>query len=62
MMEGVDLAEFEAETGFSAIELARPSLDKFVSQGLLTFDEQRLCLTREGLLVSDAIWPYFLRP
>jgi oxygen-independent coproporphyrinogen III oxidase len=61
MMDGVLLADFEEETGFSAIDLAQPMLDKLVAQGLLARDAQRLSLTRAGLLISDAIWPYFLK-
>jgi len=64
-LEGIALDQFAAETGFSAEQLGGAALARFVEQGLLEFsarDQHRyLRLTRRGLLVSDAIWPEFLR-
>ncbi len=64
-LEGIDLGEFEAKTSFSAEQLGGPALARFVEQGLLEITarggHQTLKLTRRGLLVSDALWPAFLR-
>ena len=60
-LEGVDLAEFARVTGYSAEELVGKELRRFVELGLLESGGGRLKLTRAGLLVSDAIWPRFLR-
>jgi oxygen-independent coproporphyrinogen-3 oxidase len=60
-LEGVDRREFLDRTGFSVDALVQESLARFVELGLLCYDGERIRLTREGLLVSDAIWPDFLR-
>ena len=64
-LEGIDLGEFAAETGFTAEQLGGPALARFVEQGLLEVtgsqERRRLKLTRRGLFVSDALWPAFLR-
>lgn len=60
-LEGIDEAQFTAETGFSFDSLARESLPALVEHDLLLRAGGRLRLTRAGLLVSDAIWPKFLR-
>lgn len=59
-LEGVDRARFQAETGFEVEKLVGQPLVEFVNRGLLEATESRIRLTREGLLVSDAIWPEFL--
>jgi oxygen-independent coproporphyrinogen-3 oxidase len=59
-LEGVNRATFIARTGHSVEALGGKSLPDFVSRGLLTDDGQDVRLTREGLMVSDAIWPHFL--
>jgi len=59
-LEGVDTAEFAATTGF-AVEQLGDALPRLLDAGLLEFAAGRLHLTRRGLLVSDAIWPEFLR-
>ena len=59
-IEGVSRREFAARTGLAVEELiARPQAE-FVALGLLESDGDRLRLTREGLFVSDAIWPELL--
>jgi putative oxygen-independent coproporphyrinogen III oxidase len=68
---GIDLDRFHAETGFSAQQLGGKALARFLDQGLLEIDRPQgmgslasaahLRLTRRGLLVSDAMWPDFLR-
>ena len=37
-----------------------PAIAKFVAAGLLEDDGERVRLTREGLFVSDALWPELL--
>jgi oxygen-independent coproporphyrinogen-3 oxidase len=60
-LEGIDLQQFAAETRFSVEQLGGDALPRLVELGLLHLDAGRLRLTRSGLLVSDAIWPQFLR-
>lgn len=61
-LEGICREPFRRETGFQIDELVGPALAKFVALGLLADDSAGIRLTREGLLVSDSIWPEFLRP
>jgi oxygen-independent coproporphyrinogen-3 oxidase len=60
-MEGVDRRPFTARTGFEIDALVGRELSRFVELGLLCDEGGRVRLTREGLFVSDAIWPAFLR-
>jgi oxygen-independent coproporphyrinogen-3 oxidase len=60
-LEGIDCRQFEAATGFSATQLGGDELSRFTEQGLLELTDDRLRLTRAGLLVSDALWPTLLR-
>jgi oxygen-independent coproporphyrinogen III oxidase len=60
-LEGVQRDWFFACTGFEIDALVNKSLGRFVAAGLLSDDGQRIQLTREGLFVSDAIWPEFLQ-
>ncbi len=60
-LEGVDRAAFAERFGFSVDELGGQDLRRFVAEGLLIDDGDRVRLTRRGLLVSDAIWPTLLR-
>jgi len=62
MIEGVDEARFRQETGFTVEELVGALLPELVAQGLLLRRGGTLRLTREGLLVSDSMWPRFLVP
>jgi oxygen-independent coproporphyrinogen III oxidase len=59
-MEGVDRGEFADQTGFTIEELIAQPQAKFMALGLLTVSGERLKLTREGLFVSDSIWPDLL--
>jgi oxygen-independent coproporphyrinogen-3 oxidase len=59
-MEGVSRHEFTARTGMALDALLCPPLQKFVELGLLYDDGEHIRLTREGLFVSDAIWPDLL--
>lgn len=60
-LEGIVLAEFAATTGYEVATLIGPVLPRYLDLGLLELRGERLKLTRAGLLVSDAIWPAFLR-
>jgi oxygen-independent coproporphyrinogen-3 oxidase len=60
-LEGIDRDSFAARTGFTVDDLVGQPLGDLVTHGLLRDDGQRVQLTREGLYVSDAIWPRFLR-
>jgi coproporphyrinogen III oxidase-like Fe-S oxidoreductase len=60
MLDGVDRREFAEQTGFELDELVGRQLPKLLSLGLLKDEANRLRLTRDGLMVSDSIWPYFL--
>jgi oxygen-independent coproporphyrinogen-3 oxidase len=59
--EGVERRWFHTESGFTLDELFGPSLAEFVSRGLLEDTGRKVRLSREGLLVSDAMWPAILR-
>ena len=59
-LAGVNVDDFARYTGFTVNELAGPSIDKFIALGLLECGDGRLRLTREGLLVSDSLWPELL--
>ena len=59
-MAGVSRREFNQRTGIDVNALAAGPLTKFVGLGLLADDGERIQLTREGLFVSDAIWPEML--
>jgi oxygen-independent coproporphyrinogen-3 oxidase len=60
-MEGVHRAWFAARTGFHLDALAGDALRRFVGLGLLDDDGYQVRLTRDGLFVSDSIWPHLLR-
>jgi oxygen-independent coproporphyrinogen-3 oxidase len=60
-LEGIDIDRFEGTTGFLIDQLGGEALPRLIDRGLLQRDGGRLRLTREGLMVSDAIWPEFLR-
>lgn len=59
-LEGVNRHKFQQQTGHSIDELVGTALKKFRDLGLLQDDGQQICLTHEGLMVSDAIWPELL--
>ncbi|MCA9237747.1 MAG: radical SAM family heme chaperone HemW [Planctomycetales bacterium] len=59
-LEGVERSWFRARTGFEMDELAGPAIARFVELGLLVDDGAAVRLTRDGLFVSDAIWPDLL--
>ena len=59
-LEGVDRATFSQQTGFDIDQLVGQPLRHYTELGMLLDDRQRIRLSRQGLLVSDAIWPDFL--
>jgi oxygen-independent coproporphyrinogen-3 oxidase len=59
-LEGVSKGEFARRSGFGIDELVYRPLKKFTNLGMLADDGETIRLTREGLFVSDAIWPEML--
>jgi oxygen-independent coproporphyrinogen III oxidase len=60
-LEGIERAAFAARTGYGIDTLVGEPLARMTELGLLEDDGHRVRLTREGLFVSDAIWPKFLK-
>ncbi len=60
-LDGVQQEEFAARFGFAVNELGGAALAAHLRHGLLEIQDDRLRLTREGLLVSDALWGEYLR-
>lgn len=60
-LEGIERDDFAGRTGFDLDALVGRPLEKMVGLGFLVDDSRRVRLSREGLFVSDAIWPQFLR-
>jgi oxygen-independent coproporphyrinogen-3 oxidase len=59
-LEGVTRSWFSARTGHELNELVGGPLARHVQLGLMSDDGDRVRLTREGLFVSDSIWPDYL--
>jgi oxygen-independent coproporphyrinogen-3 oxidase len=53
--EGIDRAAFRAQTGYDLDVVAGDALPPLVEQGLLRDDGARVCLTRRGKYVADAV-------
>ncbi len=60
-MAGVDPIQFERETHYKLEHLVGAEVERHLAMGTLIQEGRRLRLSREGLFVSDAIWPDFLR-
>lgn len=60
MLEGVDADRFASETGYRISQLIGEPLRRGLQLGLLQWTGRCLQLTRQGLLVSDSLWPDFL--
>ncbi|MCH2113988.1 MAG: radical SAM family heme chaperone HemW [Pirellulales bacterium] len=56
-IEGVNRQEFFSRSGFDVEALCGNEIARFVDLGLLQDDGPTLRLTRDGLLVSDSLWP-----
>ncbi len=59
-IEGISRRQFRERSGFDLDALVAPPLQKFAKLGLLEDDGEQIRLTRDGLFVSDAIWPEML--
>jgi oxygen-independent coproporphyrinogen-3 oxidase len=59
-LRGVEKAQFAAATGYAVEGLAGEAIANFAALGLLDDGPERVRLTREGLFVSDALWPELL--
>ncbi|MCA9229509.1 MAG: radical SAM family heme chaperone HemW [Planctomycetales bacterium] len=59
-LQGVTRSEFQERSGVALDQLAGCQVARFVELGLLSDDGQVVRLTREGLLVSDGLWPDLL--
>jgi len=57
---GVDRREFAERTGFDLEALVGCELHRFINRGLLEEVNSHVRLTREGLFISDSIWPHIL--
>jgi oxygen-independent coproporphyrinogen-3 oxidase len=60
-IEGIDRQQFASATGFEIEALVGKELAHCVELKLLNECQGRIRLSREGVFVSDAIWPKFLR-
>ena len=58
--DGINREHFLAATGLTLDEVAGPKLANFIVLGLLQDNGKDVRLTREGLLVSDSLWPELL--
>jgi oxygen-independent coproporphyrinogen-3 oxidase len=56
-LEGVESQRFFNETGYEIRELGGQVIEGYVRGGWLTWCDSHLRLTREGLFISDALWP-----
>lgn len=61
MLEGVHVRDFADRTGYTIEQLVGDVLPELLDFGLLESTDSHLRLTRHGLLLSDSIWPKFLR-
>lgn len=60
-LEGISRDDFAARTALDLDQLVSEPLRRMTNLGLLLDDGDRVRLSQEGLLVSDAIWPHFLK-
>lgn len=60
MLAGISRAEFYERSGCDLDQLVGSQLRRFAAWGLIQDSGDRVRLTREGLLVSDALWPELL--
>ncbi|MGA3333626.1 MAG: radical SAM family heme chaperone HemW [Terracidiphilus sp.] len=59
---GVNVAALEREFGRAMVEPAMEIVARLVSDGLLTFDGERVRLTARGRLISNDVFQEFLEP
>ncbi len=60
-LAGIEMRAFARETGYSVDVLAKDAFARFIEQGFFERTADTLRLTRRGLLISDSLWPHFLR-
>ncbi len=60
MLEGIDVDLFAKDTGYTIEQLVGDRVKEMQRHGWLQQDEQQLRLTREGLMISDGLWPFLL--
>ena len=60
MRDGVGRHEFARETGCEVDDLVGGLLPELTALGLLEDSGRQLRLTRDGLMLSDSLWPRFL--
>ncbi len=60
-LAGVNLDDLSAFWGSDCERLFEPSLTEFVSRGWLQREDSIVRLTRAGLVISDCLWPSFLK-
>jgi oxygen-independent coproporphyrinogen-3 oxidase len=60
LREGVPYGRFAARHGLAVQEAFGPELHKLRAQALLTWDEDRVRLTPEGLLLGNRVFAEFL--
>jgi oxygen-independent coproporphyrinogen-3 oxidase len=61
MLRGIECDAFERDTGFDVEQLGGQELSRYLEMGFLEKDGKRLRLTRDGLMISDSLWPGLLR-
>jgi oxygen-independent coproporphyrinogen-3 oxidase len=61
-IDGVTRPWFSARSGCDLDSLAGEAIARCAAMGFLSDDGHRVRLTRDGLFVSDAIWPDLLEP
>ena len=54
-LAGVDLVRFQQMTGFAVDDVEGPAIERLVSYGLLSRDDNRLFLTDRGVMLYDSV-------
>ncbi len=60
LLEGVDLIRFQEEFGDSLSEAFPGVVERHLANGLLAFCDNRLCLTRKGVLLANQLFADFV--
>lgn len=58
----LEVSYFQNKYGTNIVQEWRTVWDEYVNDGWLTYDDQQVCLTREGLLRVDGMLPAFFEP
>ena len=59
--EGIPRAQFSQRFGIDLVDLHRPIIERFVGNGLLTVDDERVKLTDQGRLLSNIVFREFVK-